>query len=229
MNYPNLKFQLNKNLDKKICLEFLEKKKAGIDFGRGIIRLYPQLEKVKGLSREEKQEIISEFVEDYYHRHKKELEVALKNFENSWSNCEEKFYRQVRKIFKNHPWPKGKYICYLSIFNCNPRFLKDKTFQAFFKHPLGICHVAAHELLHFVFYDYVEKKFPKATTRIGKEKLWEASEVFNSLVLSLPQFKKITGVKKEKGYPAHAKLLPQYQKIWQASRDIDQFLHTTLT
>lgn len=230
MSYPRLKFQLNKNLDKKICLEFLGKKKAGIDFGGGIIRMYPQLEKARGLSGEEKREIIDEFVEDCYSEHKKELEVILKNFENSWRRCEGEFYQQVREIFKDHPWPKGKYICYPSIFNCNPRFLEDKTFQAYFNHPLGICHVAAHELLHFMFYDYVKKKFPESVTKVGgEEKLWEVSEIFNVLVLSLSQFKKITGVKKEKIYPAHAKLLPQYKKIWKDSKDIDQFLHTVLT
>lgn len=221
---------MNKNLDKEICLKFLKKKKAGIDFGGGIIRLYPEVEKAKGLSRKKKQKVISEFVDDYYRTHEKGLEIVLKDFRSSWRNCEKKFYRQVDKIFKNHPWPEGKYICYLSIFNCNPRFLEDKTFQAFFQHPLGICHVAAHEMLHFMFYDYVGRKFPEAVAKAGsEEKLWEISEIFNSLILSLPQFSKTTGVKKEKGYPAHAKLLPQYQKVWHDSKGVDQFLHTILT
>ena len=190
-----------------MCAQFLGHKKAGVDFGRGIIKLYPQL----------KYQAINKFVDDYYQEHETELETILTDFENSWQGCKEGFYRQVNKIFKNHLWPEGKYICYLSIFDCNPRFLRDKTFQVFFQHPQGICSVATHEMLHFIFYDYVEKKFPEAVTGIGKDKLWEVSEIFNVLVL--PDFKP---------YPDHVQLIPQYEKTWKATKDIDQFLRTTL-
>jgi len=190
-----------------MCSQFLGHKKAGVDFGRGITKLYPQL----------KHQTIDKFVDEYYQEHETELEVILETFKNLWQGCKEDFYRQVDKIFKNRPWPEGKYICYPSIFNCNPRFLENKTFQVFFKHPQGVCSVAAHEMLHFIFYDYVEKKFPGVATEIGKDKLWEVSEIFNVLVLP-----------DSKPYPDHIQLIPQYEKTWKATKDIDQFLHTTL-
>ncbi len=206
-SHPNLKFQLNKHLDKKMCAYFLGHKKAGIDFGGGITKLYPQLT----------HQAISKFVDNYYQEHEAKLEAILETFKNLWQGCKKDFYHQVTKIFKDHPWPEGKYICYLSIFDCNPRFLKNKTFQVFFQHPQGICSVAAHEMLHFMFYDYVEKGFPEAAAKIGKDKLWEVSEIFNVLVLP-----------DSKPYPNHIKLIPKYEKTWKTAKDIDQFLRAVL-
>lgn len=41
--YPNLKFQLNKILDKKICKDFLYLTAGGLDFGKEILKVHPKL------------------------------------------------------------------------------------------------------------------------------------------------------------------------------------------
>lgn len=228
MDYPKVRFQLNKKLDKEMCLEFLDLKEAGVDFGAGIIELYPELESVQEATKSKKQGIIDDFVDIYYLKQLTELKERVRDFKKTWRLVEKKFYQEVEQIFDGYPWPKGKYICYLSIFNCNPRFLEDKTFQVFYRYQDGISSVVAHEMLHFMFYDYIAHKFLKQYAKESKEKIWEISEVFNSLILTLPPFGEIVGPSEILLYPEHAELLLEFKNLWKHSKNIDDFLTQVL-
>ena len=94
-----------------------------------------------------------------------------------------------------YPWPEGKYISYLSIFNCNPRFIETKEFQVSYKHPETTNYVCVHEMLLFIFYDYLKKNFSKEYKKLDSKYIWKLSEIFNDVVLRLPEFVSITGQK----------------------------------
>ena len=49
MNYPKVKFKINKELDKKTAWQFLNVKEAGIDFGKSILVVHPELSKMNTL------------------------------------------------------------------------------------------------------------------------------------------------------------------------------------
>lgn len=222
-NYPKLKFKINKALDKKMCFNFLDYKAAGIDFGTSIIQDHPSLRKLNKLNIEEKISFINRYVDNYYRKYRQVLIKFLKKFKTEWQSIEEQFYLETNKIFKGHPWPKGLYICYLSIFNCNPRFLENKTFQVYYRHSYGVKYVASHEVLHFIFYDYLEKNFAKEVKNILADKIWTLSEVFNNIILSTPSFIKLTQ-KKPLGYPTHVKLSKKLSSLWDKTNKIDLFL-----
>ena len=224
-SFPKLKFHLNKSLDKEVCFNFLEHKKAGADFGAAIIRLYPQLVKAKGLPPKQKQLLVNKYIDKYYQAQKERLNLACKEAEKQWQKIEKQFYLATDKIF-SHPWPKGKYIAYLSIFNCNPRFLETKTFQLFWRDSRGYPAIIAHEMVHFLFYDYLEKHFPQAEN-ISADKIWSLSEVINFFILDSSPFHHLIG-QKESLYPdldtqAH-KLLP----VWKKSKNFRNFLSSSL-
>jgi len=194
MKYPDVKFALNRGLDYWAAKEF----RVGS----------------------------SDYVDEFYKSHRKKLETFAKLSKSRWDKISPSFFRTTSKIFKNHPWPKGKYIGYISIFNCNPRFLKDKTFQVYFKHKAGSNFVTAHELLHFIFYDYAIRKhadlFRGKNTESGV--FWDVAETFNSVILHLPEFVRILGVKKQIIYPEHKIYISRLNRLWKEKPEIDSFI-----
>ena len=184
---PKLKFKLNLELDIDIANQFLDVRVGGVDFGKGIIELYPQLKPAKKTGGNKRKKIIEKFTTNYYQFHTKELQKTLEKTKKDWQEREKDFFKATNKIFNLYPWPEGDYICYLSIFNCNPRFLETKTFQVYYKHPEGTNHVIAHEMLHFIFFDYLEKKEKQFAKTVKKDRIWLMSESFNEIVLELPQ------------------------------------------
>jgi len=223
-----IKFQLNKELDKQMAYVFLSRssKKGGVDFSKSITHFHPELEKAKRESDEERKKIIDIYFDKYYKEHLEELEKKVIEAEKQWEKTEEKFIEQVNKIFKNPGLPNGKYIGYVSVINCNPRFLDNKTFQFFYKHGSGSNMIAAHEILHFFFYDYAIKKYPSIFGELDTNKgiFWNLAELFNYVILSLPEFIEIHGDKNTKGYPDHEQHIDYMKKLWNNKPDIDNWL-----
>ena len=176
-----------------------------------------------------KDETIKKYVQDNFNLRKEEIDKNVKKIKKEWQNIEKKYFDLVNKIFKNHPWSKGKYIGYASVFDMYPRNIKEKTF--FFpalrqsKFPIM---VTGHELLHFIFFDYLAKKYNyKGTKKHGKkaEYVWQISEVFNSVIENWSPYYKILkfdGAKK-KPYTG-VKYFEKMRKLWQENQDIDFLL-----
>jgi len=225
-NFPKLRFCLNKTLDKKIGFVFWEHKRAGIDFGSRILSLHPQLAKAKNFSYKQRQLIIDKYVDEYYRYKKKQLNSAIQKAENQWQKIEKQFFLAVSMIF-NHPWPKGNYIGFLSIFDCNPRFLETKTFQFFWQHHRGYLAVISHEMIHFLFYDYLEKHFPQSK-KIPKQKIWALSEITNCFILNSHFFKNFISQNSGSLYPDLKELANKLLPIWKTSKNFKIFLSSIL-
>lgn len=216
--YPRLRIRLNKNLDKKVCYQFINFKKEGVDFGEGITKVHPDLMTAKSLSEKEKGKSISHYVDLFYEKNLKELERAMVLAEKEWELHKNDFFKITDKYFEKHLWPKGKYIAYLSIFNCNPRFLEDKTFQVYWRHPKGFMTVAVHEMLHFLFYDYISIKFNQK--KFTDESLWRLSELIDYFLLEESEFIKITDDPYPDLYPNLSDLVYKLAPVWKRDRDI---------
>ena len=146
--------------------------------------------------------------------------------EKLWDSISEEFYIITNNLFGGYEWPKGDYIGFISAFNGNPRFLKNKTFQVYYKHFAGPVYVTVHEMLHFIFYDYALKKhtdlFKNKDTESGI--FWDIAEIFNAVILHEPEFIKIHGLKKVLCYPEHEKIVTKARKIWRKENNIDEFI-----
>lgn len=215
MNQPQLRIELNKEFDKEICGSFINRQNAGVDFGKGIIKLHPNLT----LNN------ISEYFDSYYKQHKTELLMIVDQCQSKWDGISDGFFLACDKYFGNLLWPKGEYKAYLSIINCNPRFLENKTFQVYWKHPDGFVYVAAHEMLHFLFFDLVQRLLP--TIDINDRKIWEISEVFNGLIMREPEFVEITGVLNIMQYPDLAELQIKLTDVWEKNKNARKFILLT--
>lgn len=212
---PKLKFKLNIELDKWAC-------NSGM-FYNSNVKDYPVLIEAEDLEPEAKRHFNDGYIDDFYRIHKKELNGAVEKIRKDWLSIEEKYFEATDKLFSN-PWPEGKYICYPSIFNRNPRFIETKEFQAFYKHPATTNYVCTHEMLHFIFYDYVEKNLAEESKNMEKKVIWKLSEIFNDVVLRLPEFVAITGQKDPAFYAETQEELNDAIKLWEETKTTKMFI-----
>lgn len=220
--YPQLKVGINKEFDKVMCLKFIDRKKAGIDFGAGIVKVHPELSGIDGKDADIQKRMIDKYFDNFYVKNQVQIEdVRNKNIED-WKRVEPMFFKLCDKYFNKLTWPVGRYIGFLSIISCNPRFLEDKTFQVYWKNKKGFLPVAVHEMLHFLFYHAVSRNFPKID--INDEKVWKISEVFNTLILKQSDFVEITNDPEPSAYPELINFQQKLDPLWESSKNIEVFL-----
>lgn len=206
-----LKFKLSQSKDLLSFFNFLFERQYdnGRNFNWAVLKYHPFFKKVlnkNNFNVSKKQ--ISEYIKDYYQQNSKEIESNLKIFSQSWKKIESNFLELTNKLFPGQSWPSGKYIAYLTIWRMYPRFLNDKTFQIPYssKKKGAINLIIAHELLHFIFYAYFLKKYQKYRSHKYDFFVWHVSEIFNSIILKRPEWKKILKYNNS-DYPEHRKII----------------------
>ncbi len=222
MRTPKLKFRFDSNFDFKIAWDFYNNPKYyGFDFWeKGAVRYHDKLKAIE--KKQRKKFFLFNYVSSFYKEHKDEFEYRKKEIEALYRSKEQKFFCEIEKFFQNHPWPKGKYIAYLSIFDFCPRFLDDKTFFVFmYDNDNGVLFTIFHEMLHFIFYDYCLAKYPKIFKNRDTEKgsFWELSELFNSIIQQTPVFIKLHGQMNGIGYPELKTKFKEAKKAWNGNID----------
>lgn len=71
---PKLKFQLNVELDNEMGFQFMGVNAGGVDFGAGIVSMYPELKKAKEVEGDERRSLIADFAKKYYSDNKEDIE-----------------------------------------------------------------------------------------------------------------------------------------------------------
>ncbi|HAJ44837.1 MAG: hypothetical protein UV53_C0015G0008 [Candidatus Azambacteria bacterium GW2011_GWE1_42_9] len=212
---PKVKFKIDAQKDLPTFKAFI--KEAGFDDGRNlewaIFKKHPQLRKIVKKKSDIDYLFIKKYIEGLY---KKNIAVAAANFkvyETNWKKKEGRFFNLVKDLFHNRPWPKGKYIAYATIWGMFPRFLEDKTFQIpiKYKNKKYVNAIIAHELLHFMFYDYFCENYPRYKHSENSIYVWHISEIFNSLVQNSPTWLDVFE-KETMSYPEHKKIISQLKK-----------------
>lgn len=216
-----VKFKLNKSLDKKMAFQFLRHTAGGVDFSQNILVFHPELKKID----KENTSAINNYFDNFYNKIEALLKLKVIQYQSEWNNLESNFILETIKLFNGYNFPDGKYIGYLSAFNCNPRFLGNKTFQIFYWSDSCI-YVTSHELMHFIFYAYTSEKFSELTNGLDTNTglWWDVAEIFNSVVLSSTLFTKILKTKGDTGYPKHKALIRESTKLFGAGLFIDDFI-----
>lgn len=215
-----VQFKLNKNLDKKIILNFLDIKAAGVDFSESLIKLHPALKSIKNKSVKEKQNFISSYVDDFYKKKKTFMKNRLEEIKEAWEKIEQSYFEEIKKVFNIRKI--GNYTAFYSMINACPRWISKKEFCLGYSLSIkGEMQVICHELTHFFFYDYLNRKFPG---KLDANQKWHFSEIFNTVLLNQKQFAKLYAPIKEFGYPDHKKFLKQYNKLFNNSKSINDFL-----
>ena len=208
-----MKIALNKKLDKEVYLDFREGSAGGVDFGKKISRDHPDINK----------DNYSKYIDDFYSTHKNELNKILDETVKCFDDVKEVLFSELQKYF-GHDYSKEDYTCYLSIFDCNPRYIENKSFQVYYKRPYDLRkEVIVHELTHFAFYDFCH------SIGIDDSKvLWELSEIFNVIFLNLPPIRNAIGAEELLFYPALKDKLERVKEIWDEHSNAEDFIKSSL-
>lgn len=227
--YPQVLFSLNQALDAQTAFTTLDYSKNGIDYGAPIVLGHPKLIEARGKDSVEKKSIIDRYVADYYSQHLPKLEEDRVNFQRVWDEVQPAFFETSRTVFEGYELKPDNYTAFVSIFNCGQRFLDSKSFQTYRTHPAGIIHQVAHEMLHFIFYDWI-KKDPKYIDRIGTDNTWILSEVFDDLVFEQNEFTRFKSKKEGSDNPELASIAETIkQKIGKEPFSITSFMQAART
>ncbi len=233
--YSELKFIISKKKEIDTYLAILEDGKYrdnSREMNWAFYKPHPELKILndKNLSSRQKKTIAKEYIDNFYKKHIEKIKRETEKEKNNWQKAEKKFYELTDEIFGNYKWPKGKYIAYLTIWGMYPRLLNDKIFQFPPEHKRQnyIQVIIAHEMLHFIFYDYVYRNFPKLKSHKYDFDLWNISEVFNAVMQNSSKWIKIFN-QKTMSYPEHKYLIIKLKKSWgEVGGDIDKFLKIAL-
>lgn len=180
----------------------------------------------ENFSKNERKKIVSEYVKHYYIHHKKEIHAGLKAVQSDWKKVEKRYFELVNQIFKGHAWPEGNYAGIVSIFSMYPRWLEAKTFFFPYEHqkPLYANRVIAHEMLHFMFFDYISERYGlKEHSKVKGKKsdyVWKVSEIFNVVIENWKPYVDVIDVQ-GKPYPGHEKMYAKMGKQWAKNQDVD--------
>jgi hypothetical protein len=210
--YPKVKFKIDPKKDVSTLFDFLRDSKydEGRNFEWAVLKYYPYFKK---FDKKIDKGIVEDFVFKYYLKNKKTIEKNLAIYEKNWKKIEKDFFKLVYALFLEVKWPKGKYISYSTMWSMYPRFLDDKTFQipAISEKKKVANFIIAHEMLHFVFYEYFLNKYKKYKSHKYDFFVWHVSEIFNVLIMNKPDWQKILK-NKDDGYPEHRKIIKKLSK-----------------
>ena len=213
-------FELNKELDKEIYLDFVDLKFSGADFGKKIHSDHPMITKENYL----------EFIDEYYKTNEREIKLSRQELIKELGLKQEQFYFQIKNIF-GFDFSNVECVGYLSIFDCNPRWPENNTFQVFYKRSLeNKIGVVFHELAHFVFFKYFDENFGNISSKYSKNDgpLWELSEIFNVILLNMPEFQKIIGREEGMFYPNLKEKLLVAKEEWAKNPDLKSLIQNSL-
>ncbi|MFA6416134.1 MAG: hypothetical protein WCW56_01470 [Candidatus Paceibacterota bacterium] len=205
-----ISIKLNKELDYEVYGDFKDFKIGGVNFGEKIRKNHPEINA----------DNYREYIDNFYLTNQNLLEKNCQEINNDLNQKQQKFFTELKNIF-GLDISKKEYLGYLSIFNCNPRYIEKGTFQIFYKKDLlDKIEVAFHESLHFAFFDYCDQ-FIEETKSLSKNSgpLWELSEIFNVIVLNLPQFQEILQRPEQPFYPELKEKLEIVQNVWDKNHD----------
>lgn len=209
---PKLKFKIDSNKDIQTLFAFIKDFERNNDkriLNWAILNKYPSFKKYRHndnfkINKKE----ANEFVKKIYTENNTSIKNNFLLYEKNWRKKEKDFNRLIIQLFNNHSWPQGKYIAYPTIWGMFPRFLENKTFQIPHKYnnKKYVNVIIAHEMLHFIFYDYFFERHPKYKNHKYDFFIWHISEIFNAVVQNSPKWIKIFKVKSI-NYPEHKAII----------------------
>lgn len=180
-------------------------------------------------SQKEREKILIKYTENFYKTKEKEIKNGLRNVVKEWGKVENTNFKIIDKVFKKHSWPKGNYFGIVSIFWMYPRYISKKTFFFPYRHRIinYANRVISHEMLHFIFFDYIKKRYDLDEGAEFKNKhpeyLWRVSEVFNNIIENWEPYKKVSQAK-SLPYNGTEKMFKKMKNQWQKKQDIDELL-----
>lgn len=223
MKQPIIVLKYDQSLEQEIAWNFYNCPEfGGCNFWEErALKHHPEISTLKDV--QEPKDFLHEYISRYYDLRCEEIQSLGRQTEEYLRQEEDNFFSIANKIFKGHPWPREEFTGNFSIFDFCPRFLEDGGFQVFIYDTRNLqLFTIFHEMLHFIFYDFVQEKFPETLGRMDTEegKLWDIAEIFNAVIQDTDDFVRLHGKIEDMGYPDHKKLISKGRSIWKSDPDV---------
>lgn len=178
---------------------------------------------IRKLNPEKKKRFIRQYIEKEYK--KLDLKKNKQKIEKDWSKIEKSFFRDAERLFDSHKWPSKEYFAYLSILSSYPRYLEqNKFFIPKDNKRKSVRYVIIHELLHFLYYDFLNAKFKRKLKDMPR---WHFSEIINALLMGE---RPLTKYYKEisKPYPLHRIHCRHLKKDFKNRKSMEEFFNKAI-
>ncbi|KKQ35395.1 MAG: hypothetical protein US50_C0016G0025 [Candidatus Nomurabacteria bacterium GW2011_GWB1_37_5] len=216
-------------IDFEMALGFLKRRKDRPDFLKWFLPKELHYILNETYSEKEYSEIIENYINNKYSADKESIDIDFKRAKEEWQKIENDYFSIIEQIFNGYQFPKGKYTGIGTNFNMFPRFIQKKIFFFPLQHRRqGTApYVIAHEMLHFIFFDYIDNKYSiKEGDKIKEDDpkyVWKVSEAFNTVMESWEPYKKLFKID-GRPYTETKEIFEEMKKQWSEKQDIDWLL-----
>jgi len=227
MTNPLIKLKFDQELDQDMAWDFYSNPEfGGTNFWEErAIAHHPKL--LDMVSSKDHEKFLNNYIDHYYKSNTKELKELSLMTSEYLNQSEDEFFKIIDDLFKQHPWPKKEFTGVFSIFDFCPRFLDWGGFQIFIYDNRNMqLFTIFHEMLHFIFYDFVQKQLPEEFNDLNTEegKFWDLAEVFNAVIQDTDDFIKLHGKIQNIGYPNHKNLIVKGKRLWNKNQDLSLWI-----
>lgn len=171
----------------------------------------------------------------FYDERADEIRARVELVKADWMNVKHLFYKEVARLFSGYPWPhppegQDRYIGNASILGRWPRYISKKAFSfpanPSYSYNGHAVKVIAHEMLHFMEYEYMEKKFGLQPSEKGTadNTFWQFTENLNVLIENSDSWKVIRHDFVSSPYPECQILYDQMKDVWDNSKSVDALI-----
>lgn len=231
MTYPKIKLIIDAAKDAELGVDFFK-------YTRGELKkeflwnFFPdELYNVinKKMSSRTRNNLIRTYAQRIHREKQKEIIKGVQLVKKEWVSVEKKYFQLVDRIFDCRPWPKGTYRGFATVFYAYPRNISGKIF--YFPHahrlPRFANKVIAHEMLHFMFFDYMREKYglKEQAQFSGRphDYLWRISEAFNNAIQRWKPYQKVFRYG-SRPYSGTEALAAQMTSQWAREQNVEKLL-----
>jgi hypothetical protein len=229
-SYPKLKLVVDPTVDARFGVNFVEGNIRNLkNFLSRFLPYTLQYILAGKISKQKRDKLILGYAKYCYKNHRNEIERGTKAAASDWKKVENRYFRLIDRLFKKHSWPKGYYVGFATVWHSYPRNIQNKTFHFPYWHslPKYANKVISHEMLHFMFFDYIQERYGLQEKSIikGKSKdyVWKISEAFNNVIEEWKPYKSIFK-HPARPYKETVKIFKKMNEQWKQRQDIDWLL-----
>jgi len=185
--YSEIKFKISKERDFKTLLSFIEEGNIFM-IKCAFLSCYPELENYIKKNNEKfyitDLDFMQNFISKEYDKNIDLIEENMVSIEKTWRKKQHIFFELVNELFDEKYWGEDSCTAFSTIWGLYPRFIKERCFQIPVrgKDKDYVLNVIAHEMLHFIFYNYFLENYKEYNMNNNSFLIWNASESFNEII-----------------------------------------------
>ncbi len=217
-------FDFEKDL-KHFMNEYNTNQPSSTDNFKMLIRGRPELEFLREKPKKEVYNFIKKYMKEDRKKNAERYKKIINDFKAEFKKIKQDLIKDIEKLFDGYEFPDFHYKANFTIFRVYERYLDTKEFDI----PLNVSrqeifYVFIHEVLHFVFYEYMDNNFKN---RLDEKSLWDLSEIIDVILMKRKPLSRYF-VRKPEPYPGHTKHFEILDRLYAESNQMKEFIEKAI-